>query len=187
MQHFSSRNDRLSTRSVFLIIFYFSSALMLCICFFGAYASAQQYMKTGRLVIGEVLVKTEFPFHGFPKLVTYLMVTSVLSWFSGIKLGEDKIQNIPISTKSILQLLVVAVALIALYEFVYNFILWNSFVTNNAVKGIYQLDRISVPYPNPKTPWNLLFATKMTFAAFLISAHAFYILSKSNANDRKKL
>ena len=120
-------------------------------------------MKTGRLVIGEVLVKTEFPFHGFPMLVTYLMVTSVLSWFSGIKIGEDKIQNIPISTKSILQLLVVAVALIALYEFVYNFILWNSFVTNNAVKGLYQLDRISIPYPNPKTPWNLLFATKMTF------------------------
>ena len=115
------------------------------------------------------------------------MVTSVLSWFTGIKLGQDKIDNIPISAKSILQLLVVAVALIALYELIYNFILWSSFVTNNAVKGIYQMDRLSIPYPNPKTPWNLVFATKMTFAAFLISAHAFYVLSKSNAKAAKKL
>jgi len=187
MQHFSSRDDRLSKRGVFLIVFYISSVFMLCICFFAAYVSAQQYMKTGRLVIGEVLVSTEFPFHGTPKLITYLMVTSVLSWFTGIKLGQDKIDNIPISAKSILQLLVVAIALIALYEFIYNFILWSSFVTNNAVKGIYQMDRLSIPYPNPKTPWNLVFATKMTFAAFLISAHAFYVLSRSNAKGAKKL
>jgi PhoPQ-activated pathogenicity-related protein len=40
-------------------------------------------------------------------------------------------------------------------------------------------DRISVPYPNPETPWNLVFATKMTLAALFISAHAFYIISKS--------
>jgi hypothetical protein len=41
------------------------------------------------------------------------------------------------------------------------------------------LDGISVPYPNPKTPWNLVFATKMTLSAFLISAHGFYIISRS--------
>jgi hypothetical protein len=66
-----------------------------------------------------------------------------------------------------------------LYEFVYNFILWNSFLTDEVLRGVFRSDSISVPYPNPETPWNLVFATKMTLAAFLISAHAFYIISKS--------
>ena len=107
------------------------------------------------------------------------MIVSVLSWFCVTKLAGDKLKNISKSVKSILQLVVLAIAVIAIYEFMYNFILWNSFVTDNAIKGVYKLDGISVPYPNPKTPWNLVFATKMTLAAFLISAHGFYIISRS--------
>ncbi|MFZ0697014.1 MAG: hypothetical protein WAM88_07740, partial [Nitrososphaeraceae archaeon] len=57
--------------------------------------------------------------------------------------------------------------------------LWNSFLTDEVLRGVFRSDSISVPYPNPETPWNLVFATKMTLAAFLISAHAFYIISKS--------
>jgi hypothetical protein len=35
---------------------------------------------------------------------------------------------------------------------------------------------VSYPYPNPETPWNLVFATKMILAVFLISAYAYWIL-----------
>jgi hypothetical protein len=38
---------------------------------------------------------------------------------------------------------------------------------------------LNIPYPNPKTPWSLVFATKMFLAAFVISAHAVYLISKS--------
>ena len=179
MQDSSSKNDELRTRRVFVTVFYFSSTIMLSICVFALYASAEEYLETGRVIIGDVLVNTEFPFHGFAKLITYLMIVSVLSWFCVTKLAGDKLKNISKSVKSILQLVVLAIAVIAMYEFMYNFILWNSFVTDNAVKGVYKLDGISVPYPNPKTPWNLVFATKMTLAAFLISAHGFYIISRS--------
>lgn len=179
MQKMSSKNDELRTRKVFVTVFYFSSIIMLSICLFALYASAQEYRETGRVIIGDVLVNTEFPFHGFAKLVTYLMIASVLSWFCVTKVAGDKLKNISKSVKSILQLVVLAIAVIAMYEFMYNFILWNSFVTDNAVKGVYKLDGISVPYPNPKTPWNLVFATKMTLAAFLISTHGFYIISRS--------
>jgi hypothetical protein len=95
------------------------------------------------------------------------------------KLAGDKVKIIPKSVKSLFQLVVLAIAVITLYEFVYNFILWNSFLTDEVLRGIFRSDSISVPYPNPETPWNLVFATKMTLAAFLISAHAFYIISKS--------
>jgi len=73
---------------------------------------------------------------------------------------------------------VLAIAIVALYEFVYNFIIWNSLITADAIKGVMNFDDKNVPYPNPKTPWNLVFATKMSLAAFLISAHGFYTMSK---------
>src|SRR5205085_6597385 len=124
--------DELKSRNVFIIVFYISATVMLSICFFGFYISVGEYLKTGRIVIGEVLVNTEFPFHGHAKLVTYLMIASVLSWFCVTKLAGDKMKNIPKSVKSILQLIVLATAVASLYQFIYNFILCNSFLPDNA-------------------------------------------------------
>ncbi|MGB6591656.1 MAG: hypothetical protein WBE68_09150 [Candidatus Nitrosopolaris sp.] len=183
---FGSEKDELKSRNVFIIIFYFSATIMLCICFFGLYISVVEYLKTGRIVIGEVLVNTEFPFHSHAKLVTYLMIASVLSWFCVTKLAGDKMKNIPQSVKSVLQLIMLAIAVIAMYEFTYNLFLWNSFATVNLVKGVYKLDSISISYPNPETPWNLIFATKMTLSAFLISAHGFYIISRNQIREKYK-
>jgi hypothetical protein len=73
-----------------------------------------------------------------------------------------------------------------MYEFTYNLFLWNSFATVNLVKGVYKLDSISIPYPNPETPWNLIFATQMTLSAFLISAHGFYIISRNQIREKYK-
>jgi hypothetical protein len=106
------------------------------------------------------------------------MIVSVLGWYCVTRLGGEKVKYIPKSVKSILQLIVLSIAVVALYEFIYNFIIWNSLITADAIKGVIRLDDINVAYPNPKTPWNLVFATKMSLAAFLISAHGFYTMSK---------
>jgi hypothetical protein len=45
-------------------------------------------------------------------------------------------------------------------------------------EAMRDIDVLNIPYPNPDTPWNLVFATKMFLAAFVISAHAFYVLSR---------
>ncbi|MDQ3838491.1 MAG: hypothetical protein M3297_04395 [Thermoproteota archaeon] len=179
MKRFNPRIDEQRTRRIFIIAFYLSAIAMLSICFYALHISAGEYLRYDKLIIGEVLVNTEFPVQGFPKLVTYLMITSVISWFCVTKLAGDRVNVIPESIKSLCQLFVLAIAVIALYEFVYNSILWNSFLANEVIAGKFKPDGISVPYPNPETPWNLIFATKMTMAAFLISAHAFYIISKS--------
>ena len=96
---FGSEKDK--SMNVFIITFYLSATVMLFICFFGLYISVVEYLKTGRIVIGEVLVNTEFPLHSHVKLVTYLMVTSVLSWFCVTKFTGDKVKNIPQSIKSV--------------------------------------------------------------------------------------
>jgi hypothetical protein len=40
------------------------------------------------------------------------------------------------------------------------------------------IDRLYIAYPDPDRPWNLVFATKVFLAAFIISAHAFYLSTK---------
>jgi hypothetical protein len=168
------------TRKIFLVIFYCCAIIMAAITFYALYVSIGEYIKTGRVVVGEVLVNTEFPTQGLAKLVTYLMIVSVVGWYCVTRLGGDKVKDIPKSVRSIFQLIVLAIAVIALYEFIYNFIIWSSLITADAMKGIIRLDDINLPYPNPKTPWNLVFATKMSLSAFLIAAHGFYIMSKSS-------
>ena len=176
--HTTFEKDSLMERRVFLGIFYFCAGVMAAITFYAIFVSLGEYMQTGRVVIGEVLVDTEFPFPGLAKLVTYLMIVSVVGWYCVVRLGGDKVRSIPKWLKSILQLIVLVIAVVSLYEFVYNFIVWNSLITADAMRGIMDFDDINVEYPNPKTPWNLVFATKMSLAAFLISAHGFYTMSK---------
>ncbi len=178
MRHSNLEVDEKRTRKLLLGTFYFCAFAMASITAYALYVSIGEYLKTGRVVIGEVVVDTEFPVHGFSKLVTYLMIVSVVGWYCVTKLGEEKVRYIPKTVKLILQLVVLAIAVIALYEFIYNFVIWSSLITADAMKGIVKLDAINMPYPNPKTPWNLVFATKMSLAAFLISAHGFYIMSK---------
>jgi hypothetical protein len=171
--------DDLKTRKIFLGVFYFCAFVMASITFYAIYVSLDEYLKTGRVIIGEVLVETEFPFKGLSKLITYLMIVSVVGWYCVVRLGGEKVKGIPQWIKSILQLIVLAIAVVSLYEFVYNFIVWNSLMTADAIRGgVMRFDDLSVEYPNPETPWNLVFATKMSLAAFLISSHGFYTMSK---------
>ena len=176
--HTTFERDDLKTRRIFLGVFYFCAFVMAAITFYAIYVSLGEYMQTGKIVIGEVLVDTEFPIQGLSKLVTYLMIVSVVGWYCVVRLGADKVKSIPRWLKSILQLIVLVIAVVALYEFVYNFIVWNSLITADAIKGVMNFDGVNVKYPNPNTPWNLVFATKMSLAAFLISAHGFYTMSK---------
>lgn len=174
----SVEKDYRIERRIYLGVFYFCAFVMAAITLYSIYVSLNEYMHTGRVVIGEVLVETEWPVNGVAKLVTYLMITSVVGWYCVVKLGGDAVTDIPKWLKSVLQLIVLVIAIVALYEFVYNFIVWNSLITADAIQGVLDFDNLNVEYPNPKTPWNLVFATKMSLAAFLISAHGFYTMSK---------
>jgi hypothetical protein len=152
--------------------------MMASITLYAIYVSLGEYLHSGKVIIGQVLVDTEFPVHGVAKLVTYLMVVTVLGWYCVVKLGAEKAKQIPKWIKSILQLIVLSIAIVSLYEFIYNFSIWNSLITADALRGVLRFDQIIVNYPDPLTPWNLVFATKMSLSAFLISAHGFYTMSR---------
>ena len=174
----TTERDELLSRRFYLTVFYICAIIMAVITFYSIYISINEYLSTGRVIIGEVLVNTEFPFKGLSKLVTYLMIVSVVGWYCVTKLGGDKVKNIPKSIRTILQLVVLVILIISIYEFFYNFIVWNALITTNLIQGQLKLDNLYMPYPNPHTPWNLVFATKMSLAALIISSHGFYIISK---------
>lgn len=167
-------------RSVFIykVIFYICAAVMLSITVYALAESIREYLSSGSVVIGEVLVNTEVPFKGLAKLVTYLMISSVVGWYCVTKIGREKTRNISAGKRAILKLISLAIAVICLYELIYNFVVWNALMTADAISGIIRIDVLNIPYPNPKTPWSLVFATKMFLAAFVISAHAFYLMSR---------
>ena len=107
---------------------------MAAITSYALYVSVGEYFKTGRVVIGEVLVNTEFPAKGLSKLVTYLMIVSVIGWYCVTRLGGDRVKDIPKPIKSLLQLIVLAIAVIALYEFIYNLVILSSLITADDMK-----------------------------------------------------
>ena len=54
------------------------------------------------------------------------------------------------------------------------------------IKGnVPNIDMLSIAYPDPDRPWNLVFATKVFLAAFIISTHAFYLSTKPRKSLEK--
>ncbi|MFQ5940274.1 MAG: hypothetical protein ACE5KA_01045 [Nitrososphaerales archaeon] len=178
MQPTSVERDEKNSIRVYKIVFYICATIMIIITAYALVESLIEYLATGKVVIGEVLVNTEFPMPGFAKLVSYLMIVSVVGWFCVIRLGRSKTENLSKTNKSILRLIALALTVVTSYELIYNFFIWNALVTADALSGIFRLDVLNIPYPNPQTPWSLVFATKMFLSAVIISSHAFYLMSK---------
>ncbi len=180
MNKFSQKLFNFNSYRVYVIIFYFSAFMMLYITSFGIYWSWVDYKNTGKITVGEIIVKNDLFFKGTGKLVTYLAIFSVLSWFCVIKIGYNRVQNTPKIVKEVLSVVAITLVVTSAYEFTYNFIIWDSLITVNVLHNSLNFDEINTTYPNPETPWNLVFATKMTLAALIISCHSFYVVHKSS-------
>jgi hypothetical protein len=136
----------------------------------------QEWATKGTYVMGEVLVKTEFPMPHFAKLTTWLFFSTIVSWYCVSRIGWKKTVTVRSWKLTMVQLMVLGLAIISLYETIYNFILLGSQITAGMITGkVIDIDSLTVAYPDPNRPWNLIFATKMFLAAFLISSHAFYL------------
>ena len=80
---------------------------------------------------------------------------------------------------ALLQLMLLGFAIISFYEVLYNFTVLNAQITAGIIDGVVpDIDMLSVAYPDPDRPWNLVFATKIFLASFIITAHGFYLSVK---------
>src|SRR5262245_49911759 len=106
MYYSSVEKDSNSSRKIYLCVFYVAASIMAAITMYALYASLVEYLSTGKIVIGEILVTTEFPVKGLSKLITYLMIVSVVAWYCVTKLGGEKVKDVKPPVKAALQLIV---------------------------------------------------------------------------------
>lgn len=164
---------------VFLYIFYVCAIMMTSITFYAIYAMMNEWQENGTYVMGEVLVKTEFPFPHFAKLITWLFFSIIIGWYCVSRIGWKKTTRLYSWKMSLLQLMLLGFCVICLYEVMYNFTVLGALISAGVHDGqVPDIDALTVAYPDPQRPWNLIFATKMFLAGFLISAHALYLSTR---------
>lgn len=166
---------------VYLYILYVSAAIMLIITAFGFYTTTTEWLEKGTYVLGEIIHNTAIPFENFARLSTWLFFSSIIGWYCVSRIGWKRTVagKIPGRRMALLQLMLLGFAIITLYEVFYNFTVLNAKIAAGMVDGVVpDIDRLLVAYPDPDRPWNLVFATKMWLAAFIISSHAFYLSTR---------
>ena len=152
---------------------------MLSIMAFGTYAMLLEWQENGTYVMGEVLVTTEIPFENFAKLTTWLFFATIIGWYCVSRIGWKKTTNLRTWKMALLQLMLLGFAIICGYEVLYNFTVLNAMISAGVVDGqVPDIDSLTVAYPDPDRPWNLIFATKIFIVGTVISAHAFYLSTK---------
>ncbi len=166
---------------VYLYIFYVCGVIMVSITVFGVYAMLEEWEENGTYVMGEVLHNTVIPFENFARLTTWLFFATIIGWYCVTRIGWKKTAGDKITglRMSLLQLMLLGFAIISLYEVLWNFSVLTSIMTAELVNGNFpDIDRLSVGYPDPDRPWNLIFATKIFLSGLIISAHAFYLSTR---------
>lgn len=153
--------------------------MMASITVYATYAMIVDWQKNGTYVMGEVLVKTEFPFPHFAKLITWLFFACIVGWYCVSRIGWKKAVGIHSWRMSLLQLMLLGFSIICLYEVLYNFMILNAQISAGIIDGkVPDIDKLTIAYPDQNRPWNLIFATKIFLIGFLISSHAFYLSTK---------
>ena len=166
---------------VYLYIFYICGLIMTSSLVFGVYVTMIEWMENGTYVMGEAIHNTTIPFENFARVTTWIFFSTIIGWYCVTRIGwkrtaGDKI----VGTKmALLQLMLLGFSIISLYEVLYNFTVLNAQMTAGVINGMVpDIDRLAVAYPDPDRPWNLVFATKIFLASFIITTHGFYLSVK---------
>lgn len=166
---------------VYLYVFYACALVMVSSMVYGVYVTTAEWMEHGTYVMGEAVHNTTVPFENFARVSTWIFFSSIIGWYCVSRIGwrrtaGDKITG---TRMALLQLMLLGFSIITLYEVLYNFTVLNAHIAAGIMDGaVPDIDRLAIAYPDPERPWNLVFATKVFLAAFIISTHAFYLSIK---------
>ena len=170
---------------VYLYIFYVSGFIMSASLIFGVYVTMIEWIENGTYVMGEAIHNTTIPFENFARVSTWIFFSTIVGWYCVTRIGWRRTAgNKIIGTRmALLQLMLLGFSIISLYEVLYNFTVLNAQMTAGVIDGLVpDIDKLSVAYPDPDRPWNLVFATKVFLASFIISTHAFYLSTRPRKN-----
>jgi hypothetical protein len=169
------RRPEASTRMMYRIVCWASGFTIVATFFYGLATSAL-FASGGVLDIGQTLVNVDFPIPYFAKPVTYLSIACVTFFYTGLRLWQNKVAQWSHLKLASLQLFAIVVTFASAYEVMYNFMLWGSFFSVQLFHDLAATPNI-ISSPGP-IPWNLVFATKMFLALFVISGYSVYFLRR---------
>lgn len=180
--------EREKIRSVYRIIGFLSLAVITITSTYGVVAALVQDAN----VVGENLVTLEVPpISVFPlfysKPITWLTAALFALFFSALELGRDDVLKWSKFRRDMLKFAAFFIGGMAAYEVMFNFTLWGGLIASDSILGELNVDIIKNTFPNPNTPWNIVFATKLFTALFIISVYAFYYLQQIESTINKKL
>ncbi|MCS7116315.1 MAG: hypothetical protein RMJ31_03615 [Nitrososphaerota archaeon] len=141
-------------------------------------------------VVGETLVTIEFPYITvFPlfyaKPVTWMVASLIVLTFTMLELNKQRIAKVRKPVRDFLRFFLFFVGSMALYEVMFNFTLWSGLISAAEIRGELNPDLIKNPFPNPKTPWNIVFATKFFTVITILSFYGFYFLQRLESEEVK--
>ena len=180
-------NEEEKIRTFFKLISLASLVVIISTSMYGILGTLIQ----GGNVVGEVLVTLEVPpIEVFPlfysKPITWLSAAILALYFSSLELGKDMVIQWRKFHRDILKFFAFFVCAMATYEVLFNFTLWGGLIASDSILGELNVDLIKNTFPNPETPWNIVFATKLFTVLAIISAYSFYYLQRieSKINER---
>ncbi|MCL4436109.1 MAG: hypothetical protein M1387_05290 [Thaumarchaeota archaeon] len=171
--------DEEKIKTFFRLVSLGSLALIISTVIYGVLAASIQ----GINVVGETLVTFEFPpIAVFPlfysKPVTWLAAALLALYFSTLELNAERISAWPKPLRDFLKFCAFFIGAMAFYEVLFNFTLWSGLIAHDAIIGELNVDVIKNPFPNPKAPWNIVFATKLFTIIMVNSVYSFYYLQR---------
>lgn len=171
------------SRKMYLTVSWVSGLTIIVVLVYGFIASLSR--PGGVLEVGETFVNIDFPFPPyFAKPVSYLAVALVAFFYSSLRLWEERIARWPRPALSALQLLGFITAFSSAYEVMYNFMLWGALYSVEFLKeNIRDPNLIFTPFA---IPWNLVFATKIFSALFVVSGYTVYFIRRLNVQRVKE-
>ncbi len=161
------------TKRIFTVVAWISLLTIVAVSLYGLFEWV-----TGHVgIVGQQLVDVYWPWPPyFAQPVTYFSVACVALFYSGLRLWEEMIVKWPKSVLSTLQLAGFIVAFSSAYEVLYNFMLWGAVLSTECVASpSCNPDVYFTTYP---APWNLVFATRVFAALFVISGYSVYYLRR---------
>jgi hypothetical protein len=171
--------DEEKIRTVFRLVGLVALFIIVSTTVYGLLAAIIQ----GVNVVGETLVTFEFPpISVFPlfysKPVTWLAASILALYFAMLELSVERVSSWSKPLRDFLRFVSFFVGAMAFYEVLFNFTLWSGLIARDAIIGELNVDIIRNPFPNPGTPWNIVFATKLFTVLMILATYSFYYLQR---------
>ncbi len=161
------------------VIVLIATSIILLLSAYGITATIMGHIN----IVGETLVDVEIPSSQISPLtakpVSILMIAALGLAFSGFELAKPKLLKLSSMQMSIFKMIAFVAIALSAYEVLYNFAIWTASIASNSLLGLLNPDILINQFPNPKTPWNLVFATKLTTTTLAISVYTFYVLRQA--------